>query len=555
MLEILERICEGKGREGDIERLIDLGNTIKDTALCGLGQTAPNPVLSSIRHFRDEFVEHIRDHKCRAGVCPELVRAPCQNACPAGVDVPGFVSLIGERRFDEALAVHRERNPLAAICSRVCFHPCESKCRRSTLDDPLSIRALKRYMVDQEKDFQLPAMAGDPANAKRKVAIVGAGPAGLSCAYFLARLGYTPTVFEAASEPGGMLIQAIPAYRLPRDVLRREIGMIEKLGVEIKTKKKLGKDFTLKTLREKGYEAVFLAVGAPKGVSLGLEAPSAAETDGVVDALGFLSAYNLAGKAPVGENVVVVGGGNAAVDAARTALRLGAKKVTVAYRRTRSEMPAYAEEVEEAEKEGVRFEFLVAPMDVVAKKGKLTAVKLRRMELGEFDRSGRRKPVAKGQNDFVLPADQLIAAIGQALAPEELFDGVALKLNDRQFIAVDPVNGQTSESWVFAGGDAVTGPSSVIEAIAAGEKAAVGIDTLLTGGEHAAWRVSRRVDTFFDPDADPVVTPRPGLTLLPVAKRKGFAEVERTWASGVALGESKRCLRCDYREETVTVSR
>jgi NADH-quinone oxidoreductase subunit F len=573
MLEILDRICEGKGRDGDIERLIDLGNTIKDTSLCGLGQTAPNPVLSAIRHFRDEFVEHIRDHRCRAGVCPELVRAPCQNACPAGVDVPGFVSLIGEKRFDEALAVHRDRNPLAAICSRVCFHPCESKCRRSTLDDPLSIRALKRYMVDQEKDFQLPAMTGDPANAKRKVAIVGAGPAGLSCAYFLARLGYKPVVFEAASEPGGMLIQAIPAYRLPRDVLRREIGMIESLGVVIKTRKKLGKDFTLKTLREKGYEAVFLAVGAPKGVSLGLEPASAAATDGavdaqgVVDALGFLSAYNLTGKAPVGENVVVVGGGNAAVDAARTALRLGAKKVTVAYRRTRSEMPAYAEEVEEAEKEGVRFEFLVAPMDVLAKKGKLTAVKLRRMELGEFDRSGRRKPVAKGQNDFVLPADQLIAAIGQALAPEELFDGVSLKLNDRQFIAVNPVNGQTSESWVFAGGDAVTGPSSVIEAIAAGEKAAVGIDWQLSGAEgacgavgalgagHASWRVSRKVDTFFDPDVDPVVTPRPGLVLLPVAKRKGFAEVERTWTSGVALVESRRCLRCDYREETVAVSR
>ncbi len=553
MLEILDRICEGKGQEGDIERLIDLGNTIKDTALCGLGQTAPNPVLSAIRHFREEFVEHIRDHKCRAGVCPELVRAPCQNACPAGVDVPGFVSLIGERRFGEALKVHRERNPLAAICSRVCFHPCESKCRRSTLDDPLSIRALKRYMVDQEKDFQLPEIAVNPANAKRKIAIVGAGPAGLSCAYFLARLGYKPTIFEAASEAGGMLVQAIPAYRLPRDVLRREIGMIEKLGVEIKTKKKLGKDFTLKSLKDKGYEAVFLAVGAPKGTGLGLGTGDG--VDGVVDALSFLSAYNLTGKAPVGEKVVVVGGGNAAVDAARTALRLGAKSVTVAYRRTRSEMPAYAEEVAEAEKEGVRFEFLAAPLEVVQKKGKLSALKVRRMELGEFDRSGRRKPVAKAENDFVLPADQLIAAIGQALAPEELFDGVALKLNDRQFIAVNPLNGQTSEGWVFAGGDAATGPSSVIEAIAAGEKAAVGIDAMLTGAEHAGWRVSKLVDTFFDPDADPVMTERAGLRLLPVARRRGFAEVETTWAASVALGESKRCLRCDYREQTVTASR
>ena len=419
MLEILDRICEGRGQEGDIERLIDLGNTIKDTALCGLGQTAPNPVLSAIRHFREEFVEHIRDHKCRAGVCPELVRAPCQNACPAGVDVPGFVSLIGEKRYDEALALHRDRNPLAAICSRVCFHPCESKCRRSTLDDPLSIRSLKRYMVEQEKAFNLPPMTMDGANAKRKVAVVGAGPAGLSCAYFLARLGYRPTVFEAASEPGGMLVQAIPAYRLPRDILRREIGMIEKLGVKIKTNKVLGRDFTLSSLKEMGFEAVFVAVGAPKGAGLGMQGDEAAN---VTEAIEFLRQYNLTGKVPVGKNVVVVGGGNAAIDAARTALRLGAASVTVAYRRTRAEMPAYMEEVEEAEREGVKFQFLLSPLDLVQEKGKLSAVKMRRMGLGDFDRTGRRKPVADAQSDFDIPADQLIAAVGQSLDTDQIFN-------------------------------------------------------------------------------------------------------------------------------------
>jgi NADH-quinone oxidoreductase subunit F len=571
MLEILDRICEGKGEEGDIERLIDLGNSIKDTALCGLGQTAPNPVLSAIRHFRGEFVEHIRDKKCRAGVCPELVRAPCQNACPAGVDVPGFVSLVGEKRYGEALMLHRERNPFASICSRVCFHPCESKCRRSTLDDPLSIRAIKRFMADQEDGFKLPEVVNDPARAKRKVAVVGAGPAGLSCAYFLARLGYRPTVFEAAPEPGGMLVQAIPAYRLPRDLLRREIRMIEKMGVTIKTNKKLGKDFTLQSLKEMGYEAVFLGVGAPQGVSLGLPAPQSIQGNGkngggVVEAIEFLRQYNLTGKAPVGKNVVVVGGGNAAVDAARTALRLGAKSVTVAYRRTRAEMPAYAEEVEEAMREGVSFEFLAALIELAQKKGKLASVRLRRMALGEFDRSGRRKAVAKGANAsddsyFILEADQVIAAIGQTLKPNELFDcppgahgapagpGISLKLNEREFIAINPVTGQASEPWVFAGGDAVSGPSSVVEAIADGEKAAVGINRFLTGEERVSWRVSRTVDTFFDPDADPVVTPRPGLKLIPVAKRKGFAEVETTWAASVALAETKRCLRCDYREE------
>jgi NADH-quinone oxidoreductase subunit F len=552
MLEILDRICQGRGQEGDIERLEELGAMIKDTALCGLGQTAPNPVLSAIRHFRHEFVEHIHDKKCRAGVCPELVRAPCQNACPAGVDVPGYVSLIGEKRFAEALSLHRERNPFAAICSRVCFHPCESKCRRSTLDEPLSIRALKRYMVDQEKEFQLPSLKADPANAARKIAIVGAGPAGLSCAYFLARLGYKPEVFEAAKTAGGMLVQAIPAYRLPRDLLAKEIQMVQKLGARFRLGRKLGEDFTLGELKKQGYDAVFLGVGAPAGVSLGLKKEQEA---GVVEAIDFLREYNLTGKAKVGRQVVVVGGGNAAVDAARTALRLGAQSVTVVYRRTKAEMPAYAEEVEEAEKEGVKFEFLAAPLELEVKKGVLAAVRCRRMELGEFDRSGRRKPVSKTANDFDLPAQTLIAAIGQTLKTGELFDGVSLKLNERDFIAVVPETGQTSEPWIFAGGDAVSGPSSVIEAIAAGEKAAVGIDQLLTGSTHAAWRRESPADTFFDPDVDPVETARAPLSLIPVSRRRGnFAEVESTWSRTVALAESKRCLRCDYREQAVTVT-
>ncbi len=216
MLEILNRICEGRGEEADVDRLIDLGEMVKDTSLCGLGQTASNPVLSTIRHFGQEYVEHIRDKHCRAGVCPALVNAPCSSACPANVDIPGYVSLVAEKRYAEALRLHRERNPFAAVCSRVCFHTCEDKCRRSTLDDAVSIRGIKRFMVDQEVTIQLPEVRENPQNAKRKVAIIGAGPAGLSCAYFLARLGYRPQVFESEPRPGGMLVQAIPAYRLPR---------------------------------------------------------------------------------------------------------------------------------------------------------------------------------------------------------------------------------------------------------------------------------------------------------------------------------------------------
>ncbi len=547
MLEILERICAGKGEEGDVERLIKLGNIIKDTALCGLGQTAPNPVLAAIRYFRDEFDAHIRDKKCVAGVCPELVRAPCQNACPAGVDVPGYVSLIAEKRYEEALLLHRERNPFVNVCSRVCFHPCEGKCRRATVDTSLAIRGLKRFLSDQEKELQLPEFLVDERAAKRKVAIVGAGPAGLACAYFLARLGYKPEVFEAEEQAGGMLLQAIPAYRLPRDLLKQDVKMIADLGVKINTGLRLGEDFTLAGLKEKGFEAVFVAVGAPKGRGLGL---SGEQTGGCIEALEFLKSYNLNGNREVKGDVVVVGGGNAAVDAARTALRLGADTVTVAYRRTRAEMPAYEEEIEEAEKEGVRFQFLAAPIELIAEADSLSAVKMQRMEPGPFDRSGRRRPVAQEGEFFTLPANLLVAAIGQTLDTSKLFNGDEVKLNERHYIAADPHSGQCSEPWLFAGGDAVNGPASVIEAVAAGERAAVGIDIYLGGENRAFWRSERQVDTAFDPEADPVETPRAALKLVPVSKRKGnFDEVESTWSSNVALAEAKRCLRCDYREQ------
>ena len=547
MLEILDRICAGKGVEGDIERLIDLGNQIKDTALCGLGQTAPNPVLSTIRYFRDEYVAHIRDKKCPAGVCAELVRAPCQNACPAGVNVPGFVSLTGEKRYAEALRLHRERNPFASVCARVCFHTCESKCRRATLDESLAIRGVKRFMVEQEVTVQLPEIRENERNAKRKVAIVGAGPAGLSCAYFLARMGYKPKVLEAEPRPGGMLVQAIPAYRLPREELAREVRMIERMGVDLETGATLGRDFTLDELRKQGYEAVFLAVGAPDGVRLGIPGE---DLGGVTEAMRFLREYNIRGSVPVGKKVVVVGGGNAAIDAARTALRLGAESVTIIYRRTRAEMPAYEEEVEEAEKEGVNLELLVAPVEVTAENGRITGVKCRRMHLGEFDRSGRRRPVAGTNGEFTIEADQVIAAIGQSLNLKDLLGDAKVDLASNGFVKVNPINQQTSLSWLYAGGDTVNGPSSVVEAVAAGEKAAVGIDLALGGAGDAFWRKEVNVDTAFDPDVDPVEVPRAQMRLLSVTKRRhNFSEVELPFTEAVAVREARRCLRCDYREK------
>ncbi|NLO27562.1 MAG: FAD-dependent oxidoreductase [Actinobacteria bacterium] len=550
MLEIVTAICNGEGKEGDIEELERLGAIIKDTSLCGLGQTAPNPVLSTIRHFRHEYEAHIRDHYCEAGVCSSLFTARCTNACPASVNVPGFVSLIGEQRFDEALRLHRERNPLASICGRVCFHPCESKCVRGGLDDPVAIRSLKRFMTEQETEIQIPEVHMSAENAARKVAIVGSGPAGLSCAYFLARLGYKPTIFEKETSPGGMLVQAIPAYRLPREELGREISMIESMGVTIETGKALGEDFTLTDLKDQGYQAVFLGVGAPSGTNLGIPGE---EGEGVTEALTFLRDYNVDGTAWVGEEVAIVGGGNSAVDAARTALRLGAKHVNILYRRQRDQMPAWAEEVIAADDEGITLLPLTAPKEVLRDAdGKVTGVLCQQMALGDYDKSGRRRPVAGRNPDFTVPCDQVIAAVGQSLDAQTLLGDLPVELRNNWF-KVDRATGATSVEWIFAGGDATTGPASVVEAVGAGERAAVGIDQFLTGEEHAFWRRDAVVDTYFDPDADPVATERAAVVCLdPEARACTFDEVELSWSTETACAEAKRCLRCDYGKVTAS---
>jgi len=544
MLEILNRICEGHGEEGDVERLIALGEQIRETALCGLGQSAPNPVLSTIRYFRHEYDAHIRDKHCEAGVCAGITRAPCQSACPAGVDVPGFVALVGEKRYDEAARLHRERNPLASICARVCFHACESKCRRASLDAPVSIRAVKRFMVDTEKTPALPKIIANETNAGRKIAIVGAGPAGISCAYFLGRLGYKPEIFEAEKRAGGMLVQTIPAYRLPRNTLESEITMVLNMGTAIHTEKRLGKDFTLASLKDDGFEAVFVGVGAKTPIKLNVPGEDAG---GVTEALAYLREYNLKGAAKTGNTVVVIGGGNAAIDAARTAIRLGAKSVTVMYRRTREEMPAWAEEIEEAQNEGAKLVLLTAPVEILSKNGSVTAIRCRPMQLGQFDNSGRRRPEAVDGKDYTIEADQVIAAIGQRVDTREVFDGITLETTSWKTIAVNRANGQTSVPWVFSGGDAVSGPSSVIEAIAAGERAAVGIDSFLTGESHAFWRREAVTQTTFDPDAEPVQYTREKQPTISLEKRKNnFSEVEQCWPEDVAVCQAKRCLRCDF---------
>jgi NADH-quinone oxidoreductase subunit F len=398
-------------------------------------------------------------------------------------------------------------------------------------------------MIEQQNGHgSIPEIRNDIQNAQRKVAIVGAGPAGLSCAYFLARLGYRPEVFEASTRAGGLLVQGIPAYRLPRETVAMDVLFVESMGATIRTGKRLGRDFSLQDLRARGYEAVFLGIGAPNGWKLGVPGEDAV---GVVDAMRFLREYNESGKTDVGKRVTVIGGGNSAIDAARTALRLGAESVTVLYRRARDEMPAYREEVYEAECEGIRIKFLALVREVVLDARGVVGVKCAQAALGPFDQSGRRSPVVSGAPDFVEPCDQVIVAVGQALDETSI---AGLTLNGSQYLDADAKTGRTSVRWVFAGGDMTTGPSSVVEAVAGGERAAVGIDEMLTGSQHAFWRRYTEVGTSFDPEADPVVAPRARQRLVPVAQRsRSFREVELSWDQAEGRREASRCLRCDYR--------
>jgi NADH-quinone oxidoreductase subunit F len=413
------------------------------------------------------------------------------------------------------------------------------------LDDPVAIRSVKRFMVDQEVTIQIPEVRPNDANLKRKVTIIGAGPAGLSCAYFLARIGYRPTILESSVRPGGMLVQTIPAYRLPRETMAREIRMIERMGVEIVTERTMGKDFTLESLLEDGNEAIFLAVGAPDSLSMGLPGEDA---DGVVQAVPFLQRYNIRGSVDVGNHVVVIGGGNAAIDAARTALRLGAQSVKIVYRRSQDEMPAYEEEVAEAVQEGVVISCLTQPVEIIKnKQGKVKAVSCLRMGLGSFDASGRRRPMAQSQDPVTIKADQVIMAIGQRLDISSLTGSKKIMLNDRNFISVDPTNGATTLPGVFAGGDCVDGPSSVVEAIASGERAAVGIDEYLTGENHAFWRYEKIIETSYDPESEVSSVKREQVKQIPIERRKhNFEEVELPWIEEVARAQAHRCLRCDY---------
>jgi len=463
--------------------------------------------------------------------------SPCRIACPAGVNAQGYIALISKGKFQEALELVRQTMPFAGVIGRVCTHRCETDCERKNVDEPMSIRNLKRFIADYELKAGREKAVPVEKTKEEKIAVVGSGPAGLACAYDLVRKGYPVTVFEAMPMTGGLLRYGIPEYRLPKDVLDNEIDYIRELGVEIKTNSPVR---DLKQLFTSGYQAVFLGTGAWVSQKVGI---SGENTPGVMHAIDFLKRVNSGEKISLGQRVAVIGGGNAAVDAARTARRLGAGEVTIVYRRSRDEMPAESSEVDEAENEGVKLHILAAPVKVLGQGGKVTGVECLRMELGEPDESGRRRPVPVKGSEFTLDVDNLIVAIGQSVDKAGLPGELAY--SERGTISADPVTLETNIPGVFAGGDAVSGPADVIGAIAAGKEAAESIGRYLTGMDLRQGRPQKRQKVEEVSREGVPLKPRAAMPMLDLKQREGsFAEVELGLDEETAMAEAGRCLNC-----------
>ena len=555
MLDILTDICNGNGKEGDIELLEELGMMIQKFSLCGLGTSAPNPVLTTILYFRDEYETHIKDKKCPAGVCKELFhyeidpeacmacQPPCKMACPVGVDAHGYVNLIEDGKYKEAVELIRKELPFPGILGRVCTHPCEVSCHRADVDDAIAICELKRFVADQVDINSLPVPEIEYKD--EKVAIIGSGPAGLSCAYFLAMEGYRSTVFEALPVAGGMLRAGIPSYRLPRDVLDAEIAAVERLGVEIKVDSPIDRTFGIDKLLEHGYKSVFIGVGAHKGLKLRI--PGEDKYPTVKDCVLFLREINMGMEKTLDGSVVTIGGGYSAIDCARTALRMGAAESHIVYRRTRNEMLADDHEIAQAIEEGVQIHFLVAPLSIEGEDGKLKGLKCIHTRLTEPDSTGRRKPVPVEGSEFFIECDHIVPAIGQEPDLSFIDESSGVQVSKWNLLEINSANMMTNRDGVFAGGDAVTGPATVVEAVEAGKTAAHYITAYLKGEElPSKWeddgvRIddwSKVVETV--PSARRATTP----TSDPLKRRSNFQEVNLAFSEEEARKEAQRCLNC-----------
>ena len=545
-LRTLTRITKGQGREEDLAELDELGRMIRDTSLCGLGQSAPNSVLTALRHFRHEFEDHIRAKRCRAGVCGDLALAPCENSCPIHMNIPRFLQLYKEDRLEDAFESVIMDNPPPASTGRVCQHPCESRCRRQTIDEPINMREVHRVIADHVLlSDRFDAMAAKvvakrkPATGKQ-IAVVGAGPAGLTASFYLALLGHDVVVYESHAEPGGMLRYALPGYRLPRNVLDREIEIIRRLGVQFVLNSRIGSDISLADLEDR-FDAVFLSLGTWKETQVRLPGNDLA---GVSGSLHFLEGEAHGKATDLGDAAVIIGGGNSAIDCARTVIRKGLS-ATVIYRRERKDMPAIAEEVDAAEEEGVKFIFLASPHRIVGEHGAVAAIEVTKTRLGAFDTSGRRRPIDTGEVQ-VVPCSAVILAVGES-ADGELAAASGLATKSSGMLDIDRYDLTTSRANVYAGGDYVAGASNVVTAMSYGKEAARSIDRHLSG--------EPRFETIFPafhydhtpPDPSPCARHHAHF-LPPAARAKTFDEAVSALRPDEAHAEASRCLRCDIRE-------
>ena len=562
MHEILLKIQNGNGTEDDLSRLELIARDIQKSSKCQVGQTGPAPILTCIQHFRGEFLkaisaqEPIPQHRYLSHLT-----APCSDACPVHLDIPAYIELVKERKLKEAAELVRERNALPGVCGKVCVRPCEFSCRRLLLDESIYIKAIKRYIIEYEfKHGQQHEIQEKTPHTESPVAVVGAGPAGLAAAFYLAARGYPVTIYEALPEGGGMAAVGIPDYRLPRDFLQYEIDVIKNSGVEIIYNTQVGKDINLKDLREKGYRAIFLGIGAHDSKKMGVEGEDKGYR-GFIPGVEFLRNINLGLAVPRGEKLVVVGGGNVAIDCVRSAIRIGFKDVKLLYRRSRSEMPADEVEIREAEEEGIAFHYLTLPKRIIAEDGVVRAVECIRMELGEPDASGRRRPVPVEGSEFIIETEVIISAIGQ---DSDLFliSGEPIAVSKWGTVQADENNLMTSLQGIFSGGDCVTGPASLVEALAAGRDAALAIDRYLSGAE-LELPTYRKLEKYiskvkvFDKDEKIGLLggrSHPHIECLPVETRiRTFEEVDLGLSAAAAIQDAERCLRC-YRVALLAVN-
>ena len=530
LADLFDDVLENRADEGTLKLIEKTAHTIYLSADCAIGYEAGEMALTAIRGFRDDFEHHVRNHAC-GFTQNQLV--PCVSGCPAGVDIPGYISLVEAGRYTDAVKLIRKDNPLPLVCGLICEHPCEMYCRRGMVDDPMNIRGLKRFAVDHADDYDMTDKKA--AATGKKVAIIGGGPAGLSAAYYLTLMGHACTIFEARHHLGGMLRYGIPAYRLPHDELQREIDWILRLGIEVKLDTYVT---DVAALKEQGFDAVYIAIGAHKDNKLGLPGEDA---EGVISAVELLR--DMGDEKPrdfTGKKVAVIGGGNVAMDVARTSVRLGAEKVTIVYRRRVSDMTAQDEEIIGAKEEGCEFLELHAPKEIVVEDGKVAGLVVERQIISGLNR-GRFAVHKADAESFVLPFDVIAVAIGQAIdsAPFEE-QGISCS---RGRIQTTPDGAIPGFDGVFSGGDCQTGPATVIRAINAGKVAAGNIDNYL-GFNHVL---------DFPVDLPPVkFKGKVSCARCEMTEREcndrihDFELIEWGLTHEEACQEASRCLRCDH---------